>query len=181
MNKTNASPAQPACLAIIALGSNLGDPRKNVLDAIQRLDGLSDFPLRKSSLWESAPVDCPPDSPQFINAVAGLVPLHQETPESLLAKLQQIEKEFGRQAKKIHNEPRPLDLDLIVFGNETRFSDRLTLPHPRALGRRFVLQPLSEIAPDLIWPGSKRTVAQLLKQLPAEPRVQRVNSIAGQG
>src|SRR5262245_36013732 len=113
---------QPTSLAIIALGSNLGNPRKNVLDAIQRLDALSDFPLRKSSLWQSSPVDCPPGSPPFINAVVGLVPLHQETPESLLVKLQELEKEFGRQPKTIQNEPRPLDLDLILFGNETRAS-----------------------------------------------------------
>ena len=64
--------------------------------------------------------------------------------------------------KKIHNEPRPLDLDLISFGNETRASKELTLPHPRAHQRRFVLSPLAEIAPEWIMPGQAKTVAQLL-------------------
>src|SRR5689334_70754 len=103
-------------LAIVALGSNLGNSRQIILQAMERLQGLSIEPLLKSSLWQTAPVDCPPGSPRFVNAAVGLVPREGETPESLLAKLQAIEKKFGRQAKKILNEPRPLDLDLIVFG-----------------------------------------------------------------
>jgi 2-amino-4-hydroxy-6-hydroxymethyldihydropteridine diphosphokinase len=101
----------------------------------------------------------------FLNSVAGLVPRAGETPESLLAKLQELEMEFGRPAKRMPNEPRPLDLDLIAFGQETRATDKLTLPHPRAHLRRFVLQPLSEIAPDLLLPGQTKTVAQLLREL----------------
>jgi 2-amino-4-hydroxy-6-hydroxymethyldihydropteridine diphosphokinase len=68
--------------------------------------------------------------------------------------------------KKILNEPRPLDLDLIVFGNLTRNTPNLILPHPRACVRRFVLAPLNEIAPDLILPGQTKAVSQLLAQLP---------------
>lgn len=117
-------------------------------------------------MWETEPVDCPPGSPPFVNAIVGLVPRLDETPGSLLAKLQALEKDFGRQAKKVLNEPRPLDLDLIAFGSETRAGKELTLPHPRAHQRRFVLQPLSEIAPDLILPGQKKTVLQLLDELP---------------
>jgi 2-amino-4-hydroxy-6-hydroxymethyldihydropteridine diphosphokinase len=100
-----------------------------------------------------------------MNAVAGLIPKPGETPESLLVKLQRIEKRFGRQPKKVRNEPRSLDLDLIAFGGETRATRELTLPHPRAHLRRFVLQPLAEIASDLILPGQKKTVAQLLGEL----------------
>ena len=85
-----------------------------------------------------------------------------------------LEKEFGRAAKKILNEPRPLDLDLIAFGNETRNSPELILPHPRAHLRRFVLQPLSEIAPDLILPGQAKTVSQLLAELLDEETVTRL-------
>src|SRR3989454_7693700 len=107
-------------LAFIALGSNLGDPKQNVVQAMDRLQELSDTPLLRSSLWQTTPVDCPPGSPLFVNAVVGLVPREGETPESLLEKLQTIEKEFGRQPKKILNEPRPLDLDLIAFGTQTR-------------------------------------------------------------
>jgi 2-amino-4-hydroxy-6-hydroxymethyldihydropteridine diphosphokinase len=111
------------------------------------------------------PVGCPPDSPLFVNAVASLLPRAVETPESLLDRLQSLEKEFGREARKRLNEPRPLDLDLIAFRQETRTSDRLTLPHPRAHLRRFVLQPLAEIAGDLVLPGQVLNVRQLLETL----------------
>ncbi|HTB82689.1 MAG TPA: 2-amino-4-hydroxy-6-hydroxymethyldihydropteridine diphosphokinase [Candidatus Sulfotelmatobacter sp.] len=162
-------------LAIIALGSNLGDSRAIILDAMARLQKFSDEPVLKSSLWQTMPVDCPPDSPKFLNAIIGLAPRKNETPESLLKKLQGLEKEFGRAPKKVQNEPRSLDLDLIAFGNEVRLAapkegeggntPELVLPHPRAHLRRFVLQPLSEIAPDLILPNQTKTVWQLLAEL----------------
>lgn len=101
----------------------------------------------------------------FLNAVAGLVPLASETPESLLRKLQALEKEFGRQPKAVLNEPRPLDLDLIAFGDQTRNTAILILPHPRAHLRTFVLQPLSEIATELILPGQSKPVKDLLAGL----------------
>ncbi len=157
------TPAAP--ITVIALGSNLGEARENILRAMGRLQKFSDQPLLKSSLWQTSPVDCPPDSPPFVNAVVALVPAAAETPESILAKLQAMEKEFGRPPKKVLNAPRPLDLDLIAFGRETRNTRELTLPHPRAHGRRFVLQPLSEIAPDLVLPGQSMTVAELLGAL----------------
>ena len=150
---------------IVALGANMGDSRQNILRGMQRLEALADGPLLRSSLWETMPVDCPTGSPIFVNAVVGLIPHRGETPESLLAKLQGLEREFGRRPKQVLNESRPLDLDLITFGNETRTTRELTVPHPRAYERRFVLQPLSEIAPDLIFPGRSRTVAQLLGRL----------------
>ena len=161
-------------MALVALGSNLGDSVQLLHRAIAELRHLSDAPILKSSLWETAPVDCPPNSPKFLNAVVAFVPRKDETPESLLAKLQALEKEFGRTPKKILNEPRPLDLDLIAFGRETRNTPELILPHPRAHLRRFVLQPLSEIAPELILPGQTKTVCQLLAELPEEPGVRRI-------
>jgi 2-amino-4-hydroxy-6-hydroxymethyldihydropteridine diphosphokinase len=161
-------------LAIIALGSNLGDSARILREAMNRLQSCSVAPVLKSSLWETAPVDCPPGSPNFVNAVVGLTPPSGETPESLLRKLQQLEQAFGRGPKKIVNEPRPLDLDLIAFGDERRDSATLILPHPRAHWRRFVLQPLSEIAPDLILPGQTKTVSQLLAGLPAQPSAKRL-------
>jgi 2-amino-4-hydroxy-6-hydroxymethyldihydropteridine diphosphokinase len=163
----------PRHLAIVALGSNLGDPRANVLRAMARLEEFSSGLVLRSSLWQTDPVDCPPDSPPFINAVAGLVPHPGETPESLLRKLQALENEFGRQPKKIHNEPRPLDLDLIAFQQLTRDSAELTLPHPRAHMRRFVLQPLQEIAPDLILPGQRQSAQELLDRLGQDKSVRK--------
>ena len=141
---------------------------------MERLQELSDQPLLKSSLFESAPVDCPPGSPNFVNAVVGLAPRSSETPESLLKKLQTLEKEFGRMPRKVLNEARPLDLDLIAFSNEMRATPELTLPHPRAHLRRFVLEPLAEIAPDLVLPGQGGSVAELLAQLTSSENVRRL-------
>lgn len=152
--------------AFVALGSNQGDSRQILTQAIARLQDFSATPLLQSTFVKTAPVDCPPGSPDFLNAVVALQPRAGDTPESLHARLQALEKEFGRQPKKILNEPRPLDLDLIAFGTETRDTPQLTLPHPRAHQRRFVLQPLAEIAPDFVLPGQTQTVAALLAGLP---------------
>lgn len=160
--------------AFVALGSNLGDSARVIREAIARLQKFSCAPLLQSSLWQTSPVDSPPGSPPFVNAVVGLAPHDGETPESLLAKLQTLEKEFGRQTKQILNEPRPLDLDLIAFGNELRTTSTLTLPHPRAHLRRFVLQPLAEIAPDLILPGQTETVVTLLTVLNSGEKITRL-------
>lgn len=151
--------------AYIALGSNLGDPVATLQSAFAELKTLSRKPIQQSSLWRSTPVDCPPDSPDFINAAAALTPLDGETPESLLEKLQALEVQFGRQPKVVMNEPRPLDLDLIAFGDEQCQGAQLTLPHPRFQERRFVLEPLAEIAPEAVLPGQSGTVAELLARL----------------
>jgi 2-amino-4-hydroxy-6-hydroxymethyldihydropteridine diphosphokinase len=161
-------------LVFVALGSNLGDSRRIVLDAMLRLQNFSDRPILKSSLWRTSPVNCPPDSPPFVNAIVGLATRAGETPESLLEKHRRLEKEFGRQPGRILNEPRPLDLDLIAFGSETRDTPDLVLPHPRAHLRRFVLQPLSEIAPDLILPGQCKTILQLLAELSSDEVLKRI-------
>ena len=101
----------------------------------------------------------------------------RQTPESLLRKLQALEKEFGRTPKRILNESRALDLDLIAFGAETRRAPDLILPHPRAHLRRFVLAPLSEIAPAMVLPGQTRTVSQLLIELKSREIVTRLEPI----
>ena len=161
-------------LAFVALGSNLGDSEKLLREAMVRLEGFSDQPLMKSSLWRTAPVNCPPGSPHFVNAVVGMQPRRGETPERLLTNLQALEREFGRRPKKVQNEPRPLDLDIITFGSEIRTSPTLTLPHPRAHQRRFVLQPLAEIEPQLILPGQTQTIAELLGHLQTGEQIERL-------
>ena len=160
--------------ALIALGSNLGDSRATVLAAMDALDRLSALPLRRSLLWESTPVDCPLGSPQFVNAAVAFEPAMDETPESLLSKLQALEKQFGRRPKKALNEPRRLDLDLIAFGREVRSTRALTLPHPRAHLRRFVLAPLNEVAPEFVLPGQKRSISALLNAQGAGGAVRRI-------
>lgn len=153
----------------ISLGSNLGDSIAILRAALFELETLANSSLTVSSLWQTAPVDCPPGSLPFINAVAGLAPYPDETPESLLHKLQLLEQKFGRAPKTVLNEPRSLDLDLIVFGSQTRQTPFLTLPHPRAVERKFVLAPLAEIAPDLVLPGQHQTVEQLLQKRAGDP------------
>jgi 2-amino-4-hydroxy-6-hydroxymethyldihydropteridine diphosphokinase len=159
----------------IALGSNLGESRRNIERAFLRLEELSSGPIVRSSLWKSTPVDCQPGSPEFINAVVAVKPIAGETPESLLGRLQNLEREFGRVPKKVLNEARPLDLDLIAFGEEVRNSPELILPHPRAHSRKFVLAPLAEIAPDLVLPGQKESVRELLEALRTDEVVERLS------
>jgi 2-amino-4-hydroxy-6-hydroxymethyldihydropteridine diphosphokinase len=173
MNTPERSPTEDSAfrfplsaLAFIALGSNLGDSPRVLRAAMNRLQSLSAAPLLRSSLWRTAPVDCPPGSPDFLNAVISLVPHEGETPETLLEKLRALEREFGRPPKTVLNEPRPLDLDLIAFGGELRATPELTLPHPRAHLRRFVLAPLAEIAAALVLPGHRASVRDLLAALP---------------
>lgn len=153
----------------VAVGANLGDPAAAVRAALEWLRGRAGGDFAASALWRTAPVDCPPGSPPFVNAVAVFTARPDETPESLLAALQDQERAAGRQAKAGPNAPRAVDLDLVAFGDARREDARLTLPHPRAAARRFVLGPLAEIAPDLVLPGQTETVAALLAKLPEEP------------
>lgn len=163
----------------IALGSNLGDSPELLREAMDRLDTLAVEPVRRSSLWSSTPQDCPPGSPMFTNAVVGMVPRPGETPESLLATLQGLEAEFGRRPKRVHNEARPLDLDLICWGGDQRATSQLTVPHPRAHERQFVLAPLAELAPDLVLPGQTRSVAALLEAAPPDPLLRKLGGSSG--
>jgi 2-amino-4-hydroxy-6-hydroxymethyldihydropteridine diphosphokinase len=171
---SSGQPKSEIKTAYIALGSNQGDSVQIFTEAIRRLAEFSAQPLLRSSLWATSPVDCPSGSPDFVNAVVGLAPLPEETPESLLVRLQALEQEFGRKPKAVMNEPRPLDLDIIVFGNELRDSERLVLPHPRAHLRRFVLAPLAEIASELVLPGAEHKVSELLGALDSSEVIRRL-------
>lgn len=162
-------------IALVAIGSNLGDSISVVRNAMDLLADIAAGNVVRSSLWDTTPVECPPGSPRFVNAAVALQARVGETPELLLAKLQALEQTFGRQPKLVLNEPRPLDLDLIAFGTEMRTSAELTLPHPRAHLRRFVLQPLAEVAPDFVLPGQTLPIARLLQCLSSNERVVRLS------
>ena len=158
----------PDVLVGIALGSNMGD-RSAELDAgISFLSDLAEGgEVRESPRIETAPVDCPPGSRPFLNSVAeievdtvSLPPLH------LLSCLQEFEHARGRSPLRDVNAPRPLDLDIIYYGVERFDQMGLVIPHPRAHLRRFVLEPLSHLRPDLVLPRQTKTVRELLEGLP---------------
>lgn len=172
MNESLSLPL-PLPMAVVALGSNLGDSATLVREAMDRVERLAGVPIARSSLWRTTPVDCPPGSPVFVNAVVGFPVPDGWTSTRFLESLQALEREFGRRPKMVHNEARPLDLDVIVWGDERRGDAFLTLPHPRAHERRFVLEPLAEIAPGLRWPGRGVSVTELLQRLPPDPAMRR--------
>jgi 2-amino-4-hydroxy-6-hydroxymethyldihydropteridine diphosphokinase len=149
----------------IGLGSNLGDSRQIVLEVMNAIEGSGRGPLLRSSLWRSRPLDCPPGSADFINAVVGYRPSVGETPRGLLEYLQALEVEFGRPQKRSVNAPRPIDLDIICFANEAVSEADLVVPHPRARQRLFVLGPLAEIAPMLRFPPGDRSIGELISHL----------------
>ncbi|HTB86956.1 MAG TPA: 2-amino-4-hydroxy-6-hydroxymethyldihydropteridine diphosphokinase [Steroidobacteraceae bacterium] len=136
--------------AYVAIGSNLGSPRHQVLEAMQRLGalGAADTLLR-SRLYLSRPMG-PQDQPDYVNAAAGL--LTQDTPQELLARLLDIERNMGR----IHRErwgPRVIDLDLVWMVDAAVDEPGLKVPHPGVSTRNFVLYPLADIAPTMKIPG----------------------------
>lgn len=161
--------------AAVGLGSNEGDRRAHLRAGIALLRQLArDGRVEVSPFYETAPVDCPPGSADFLNAVAVF-----ETdlePEALLARMLALEAGRGRPARRSRNAPRPLDMDLLYVGSIRRDGPALTLPHPRLASRRFVLQPLCDLRPDLVLPGQSKTVKELLASLPEEGIVRRAQS-----
>jgi 2-amino-4-hydroxy-6-hydroxymethyldihydropteridine diphosphokinase len=145
----------------VALGSNLGD-RVACLDrAVSRLQGLL-HGLSVSRYHESAPVGAPGPQPLYLNAAAVGEP--SLGPRAVLETLIAIEQAGGRE-RPYRNAPRTLDLDLILFGDLVLEEPGLVLPHPRFRERRFVLEPLAEIAPELVDPVTGLTIADLLARL----------------
>lgn len=138
-----------ALRAWVGLGANLGDARATLAAALDALAALPGTRLAaQSSIWRSAPVEA--RGPDFLNAVAALDTTL--APLDLLAALQAIEVRHGRE-RPYHHAPRTLDLDLLLHGDSVLRTPSLTLPHPRLHLRAFVLEPLAELAPNLILPG----------------------------
>jgi len=155
----------------LALGSNLGDRLAHLQAGRAFLLTLhaGPHPPAVSRVHETAPVDCPPGSASFLNAVVEIyTPL---PPHDLLQRLAAFEQDCGRAARRQRNAPRPLDLDILYCGELVLDTPSLVLPHPRMTRRRFVLQPLAELRPGLVLPGQHRTVTELLEDLPDEPAV----------
>ena len=149
----------------VALGSNLGDRLRNLRAARQQISGLTDIqpPVLSSAIYETDPVDCEPEAPKFLNAVIEFG--YNDDPLKLLRKLKSVEEALGRPREHARNVSRNIDIDLLYIG-DTRIADRdLELPHPRMHVRKFVLQPLADIRPELVLAGQAKTVRELLAQL----------------
>jgi len=161
----NSRPGEIWQPAYIGIGSNLEDPKAQVLRACEALKTLAATRLvRLSPLYRSKPFG-PVSQPDYVNAVAGV--LTQLDSRALLHALAAIERAFGRPAEHERWGPRIIDLDLLVYGRERRDEPDLSLPHPGIVERNFVLYPLADLAPDLDVPGLGR-VAGLRGRLTPE-------------
>jgi 2-amino-4-hydroxy-6-hydroxymethyldihydropteridine diphosphokinase len=145
----------------VALGSNLGDRVAHMDFAVARLEGVI-RQLKVSRYRETVPVGVHGPQPLYLNAAAVGFPALE--PRALLAALLEIERERGRD-RLSPNAPRTLDLDLILYGDSVLDEPGLIVPHPRFRERRFVLEPLAEIAPDLVDPVTSLSVVGLLARL----------------
>ena len=141
----------------LSLGSNIGDREAHLEAAIDRLS-----PVRRSAIYETEPVDYL-EQRWFLNLVIEI-----QTalfPMQLLGRIQKLERELGR-VRGVPKGPRTLDIDILLYGDAVVRTPKLEIPHPRMTGRRFVLAPLAELAPDLRHPVTKRTVREMLAAAP---------------
>lgn len=153
----------------LSLGSNIGDREKHLRDTIAHLESVGHV-VSISSFYETEPVEFI-DQPSFLNCAVALETTL--TPEGLMAAILEIEKKMGR-ARTHPKGPRVIDIDILLFGNQIVSTLQLTVPHPAMDRRRFVLQPLAEIAPEALHPALRKTVRELLDQLPAGQTVRRI-------
>jgi 2-amino-4-hydroxy-6-hydroxymethyldihydropteridine diphosphokinase len=158
-------------VAYLSLGSNVGDREQNLRDAIERIRPVGHV-IRVSSIYETEPVEVT-DQPEFLNCAVKL-----ETslkPEELMHRLLEIEKAIGRQRDRKKG-PRTIDIDILLGGDAVVNTAELTIPHPAMHRRRFVLEPLAEIAPEARHPVFKKTIQELLAELPAGQAVRKINA-----
>ena len=155
-------------LAYLSLGSNIGDREKNLRDAIARLKAGGRV-TSVSSFYETEPVDFT-DQAWFLNCALALETT--ESAQQLSKRILQIEREMGRQRLQKKG-PRIIDIDILLFSDQIIDSPELTVPHPAMHRRRFVLEPLAEIAPEARHPVLRKTVREMLDALPAGQSVRK--------
>jgi 2-amino-4-hydroxy-6-hydroxymethyldihydropteridine diphosphokinase len=154
-------------LAYIGLGANLGDPPRQLEEALARLAAAEEVEVLKVSRFYLNPPLGPPDQQWYVNAVAQVKTRLE--PEELLRVLQQIEQDLGRVRGERWG-PRVIDLDLLLYNGVVMSGPELTLPHPEMHRRAFVLAPLAEIAPEAWHPALNKTAGELLSELPEAER-----------
>jgi 2-amino-4-hydroxy-6-hydroxymethyldihydropteridine diphosphokinase len=155
--------------AYLSLGSNVGDRAANLNAAIDRLRVLGEV-IQVSSLYETEPVEFTAQ-PWFLNCVVELET--EKTPQQLMAALLEIEQQMGR-TRTQKKGPRSIDIDILLFGDSTVDTKGLTIPHPALQERRFVLEPLAEIAASLRHPLLKKTIRELRDALPPGQTVRKI-------
>jgi len=154
----------------IALGSNLGDRLANLRAARKAIvDLAADKTVLASRVYETEAVDCEPGAGTFLNAVLEID--YDGDPTELLEKLTRIEESLGRDRNHARNVSRKIDIDLLYADDLSVENERLQLPHPRLHQRKFVLQPLADIRPDLTLPNQTKTVRELLAQIEDSTKV----------
>jgi 2-amino-4-hydroxy-6-hydroxymethyldihydropteridine diphosphokinase len=152
----------------LSLGSNLGDRAAHLKGAIKRMDTLGKI-MAVSSFYETEPVELTAQ-PWFLNCAVELDT--EKMPKQLLTSIFDIEEEMGRRRVQKKG-PRTVDIDILLFGNSIIKAKGLTIPHPAMHDRRFVLEPLAEIAPEIRHPIFKRTIRELRDALPPGQEVKR--------
>jgi len=156
-------------IVYISLGSNVGDRAANLNSAIEQLQALGKIE-EVSSFYETEPVEVE-NQPWFLNCAVKLDT--EKMPKQLLAGILDVEQEMGRRRTQKKG-PRAIDIDILLFGNSIIDTKGLTIPHPALHERRFVLEPLAEIAPDVRHPVFKRTIRELRDALPPGQAVRKV-------
>jgi 2-amino-4-hydroxy-6-hydroxymethyldihydropteridine diphosphokinase len=155
----------------IALGSNLGDRMANLRAARQAIVDLASAttPMLSSPVYETEPVGCEPGAGRFLNAVLEIE--YDGDPSELLEQLVRVEESIGRERDHAKNVSRKIDIDLLFADDLSVENERLQLPHPRMHLRKFVLQPLADIRPDLLLSDQRKTVSELLAQIKDSTKV----------